>query len=650
MAQFWQTLWMSKKSTSYLDIINQKEESKQKFNLFDFSSTKTQKAIQTPQLNFWQPVSQKNTTNFNDFKSNIPKQTKPTPKSGFSLIPTANAGGQDLIQSFLDDNSVNIENRKTVFEMLKDNVPKNIIEDAIINKAWYKLPQPIQEEKIDINKLWLLDEAWQRMSNLWKKFENRAWETVRSWQRKHSDNPFISSAQSFWTALNTVWNVIWWAFDIGWEWIAYITPDIIKEGLSWAWKEIWGHLNDKSQDKVINAIKAWWEAYTNFKKENPFLADALEWAWNIANVVPIRKWTQIWAKAIVKWWEKASKWLKNIKINNATKKITKWEDILFEAVNPTTRENKAVLKQRVQDLIPYIEKNPLKNSLEDVKARIDTKKSNAWKSMENYETNIWVKWEVDTAPIIKQLESKYQEKIWTSFINPDEAKIAQQLIETLKGFWDKVTDANIIKIRRAWDWIIDKNKWFMQSAEANSKWDIFADANKFFREEIKKSNPEYASYLQDYHKTKTLSDVLEATIQRRVWQTKWWFIARNLQNIARVWWSAWWIPWYLATEALIQWSNMLASPWFKLARGTKLIRKWEKTLKSKNIKNGVDSNVSSKPDNNMVWGVTITPISKSLLKKPSILSDKEKALIKNLQWTTQDLIWKKKGKTKLFKK
>lgn len=60
----------------------------------------------------------------------------------------------------------------------------------------------------------------------------------------------------------------------------------------------------------------------------------------------------------------------------------------------------------------------------------------------------------------------------------------------------------------------------MQSADANAKGEIFGDANKFFREEIHKSNPEYSQYLKDYHRTRTLSDVLEATINRRTGQTK----------------------------------------------------------------------------------------------------------------------------------
>lgn len=131
-----------------------------------------------------------------------------------------------------------------------------------------------------------------------------------------------------------------------------------------------------------------------------------------------------------------------------------------------------------------------------------------------------MKGSVSTGEIIAKLKDKYMEKIGKSFVNADEANIAKSLIETLKGFGKTVNDANIIKVRRAWDTIQEKNKGFMMSAEASSKGDIFGEANKFFREEIKKSNPEYANELQTYHKTRTLSDILDATIQRRVGQQK----------------------------------------------------------------------------------------------------------------------------------
>ena len=120
-----------------------------KFNAFDFSKPVT------PVMNFWQWVSQANVTNFSDYKKTIPQTQPATKSSGFSLIPTANAMEEkDLIQSFLDDSTVDVQHRSTVFEMLKDNVPQNIIEDAIINKSWYKWIQPTQEQPWFLSKVW----------------------------------------------------------------------------------------------------------------------------------------------------------------------------------------------------------------------------------------------------------------------------------------------------------------------------------------------------------------------------------------------------------------------------------------------------------------------------------------------------------------
>jgi hypothetical protein len=66
----------------------------------------------------------------------------------------------------------------------------------------------------------------------------------------------------------------------------------------------------------------------------------------------------------------------------------KGQDFLYEAVNPTTKENKAILRKRVEDLVPYIENNPLKNSLEQVKSRVDIDKNNALDNMKLYEERV----------------------------------------------------------------------------------------------------------------------------------------------------------------------------------------------------------------------------------------------------------------------
>lgn len=62
---------------------------------------------------------------------------------------------------------------------------------------------------------------------------------------------------------------------------------------------------------------------------------------------------------------------------------------IYQAVNPTTRENKAVLRQRVNDLLPYIEeKNIFNNELPKVKERVDADMKKAFDNMENYESTV----------------------------------------------------------------------------------------------------------------------------------------------------------------------------------------------------------------------------------------------------------------------
>lgn len=105
-------------------------------------------------------------------------------------------------------------------------------------------------------------------------------------------------------------------------------------------------------------------------------------------------------------------------------------------MNPTKLENKRIVRQRANDLKPYIEDtlNFTRNDLENVKARIDADKDAAAKSMRNYEEKVGVKGEVDIAPIVKKLETDYLKKVGDSFIDPDAARIANELIQTLKGF------------------------------------------------------------------------------------------------------------------------------------------------------------------------------------------------------------------------
>ena len=262
--------------------------------------------------------------------------------------------------------------------------------------------------------------------------------------------------------------------------------------------------------------------------------------------------------------------------------------------------------------------------------------------MEDYETNVWVKWKVDTASVAKALENKYMEKIWDSFVNKTEAEIAKELIDTLKGFGKTVNDADIIKIRRAWDKIIEKNKGFMQSADATSKGDIFADANRFFREEIKKSNPEYAKYLEKAHKTITISDILDATIQRRTGQTQGGFLRQWLENAARIAWTGLggtiggmvWSPatgamiWFGASELLMGGVKKLTGSSAKLTKGKKLILK-----NPKNVTNPINnSNTRVLPMESTEKQLTSWPRLKTPVT-PKVVKPSPKPIVKNLQKT-----------------
>lgn len=318
-------------------------------------------------------------------------------------------------------------------------------------------------------------------------------------------------------------------------------------------------------------------------------------------------------------------WKINPKISESVGK--KWIEEIYQAVNPTTRENKAQLRNRVDDLLPYIdEKSIFNNDLETVKSRVDVDKTKAFSDMSQYESLVWVKGSVDIKPIISKLNSEFKKTTskWV-IIDESQARLADELISKLEEFWPVIKDSDILTIRRAWDTIIEKNKWFMQSADANTKWEIYYKANKFLRDEIKKSNPTYAKYLESASKTIALSDILDATIQRRTGQTQWGFIRKASENVARVvgtwlWASIWGVPWAIvwggATELLLWGVNKLTWSSAKLARWKRLILKQNENATRNN--GNSDSGITSVPSKPKLWAVRpwlVKPKVKPALKQ-----------------------------------
>lgn len=383
-----------------------------------------------------------------------------------------------------------------------------------------------------------------------------------------------------------------WAYDT-------TAHDFINPTIAWVQnfgKDVSNTYNEKW---ALPAIEQWVRWVKDFVVENPAVATAVTpKSFSDFFMKPVEKVGEVsgW-KSIDTF---VGKKIEKVKSGIGEKGIQE----IYEAVNPTTRENKALLRENVKNLLPYIDEKKLTwNELPVVKDRVDTHMNSALEGMKNYEDTVWVKWTVNTDAIANSLRDKYQEKIGDSYINPDAAKMAQTLIDTLEWFGKEVKDADIIKIRRAWDDIIEKNKWFMQSADGNLKADVFYDANKFFRKEIKASNPEYAKFLADYAKTRTLSDILDATIQRRtgqIWNKS--LLVKTWEQSAKL---AWWILWnaiwwplggavgYWATD-MIMWQ--VSKLWWssaKLARGKKAILKSEK--------NGNNISDTSVPSDRNIW-------------------------------------------------
>lgn len=357
----WEPL-QSIQPNNYLQVLEQrKQELKSKLN-------NDSKSSPIPILNFWVWMSWPWVTNFADYKTNIPQQTQPTKKSGFSLIPKTNAWELDevKIEQFI----------KRWQELWKSREEIKVAYDKALNDwifdVWYTWqPQATQ----DINDMWLLQEWWQRLSNLWTKLWKR-WESIwQSFNRPRSSNPLIWWVQNIWGAIWVAWELIWWLTDIWMEWLAYLTPDVVKEVtpailkqtaknfwqaispiklpqnitpdsfkemLSWQAKEVWENTPEVVKQTALTSIKAWPEVYAKFKKSNPFLADTLEWSLSIASVLPIwkgwkivKEWVETWVKEV---WEQLWKQAGKKAIWLETKALEETRKIAEEIALPSIKE------------------------------------------------------------------------------------------------------------------------------------------------------------------------------------------------------------------------------------------------------------------------------------------------------------------------
>ena len=417
------------------------------------------------------------TSNINDNKpnlfdfNNVPKNN-PT----IQTQPNDNINNNpNIIQGFLDKSKTMpqfAKNRDTVIKMLKNQEDEAFIKDFIQNKIKFTWKQ-------NINDLPYTQEVKQRIKNIGKDLGNRYWEVLASRTRQHSNNPFISAAQSVWTKLKTEWNKLWALYDVVWEWIWLITPDFIKNWLSDAWKTIWDNTPDTIKNIAVSAIKEWWQAYHNFKQQNPFLADAIEWSLDIASIAPIGKGAGIVGKTIKTTWEtiNKTKWVLKASAKQIESGLTK-EQIKWFQSNPYQAAEFKNLSKRlnspewISDIKDYkVER--VWAITKELTNKIDNLRANKWESSKAYADIRKLPTQVNTNKLLTDFKSTL-ESHWMKFNeNGDLIRVA----------WSKAKDLNqadLSKFNQLYNDIkADAKKWYLTADEILTFRKTASDLSKY---------------------------------------------------------------------------------------------------------------------------------------------------------------------------
>lgn len=556
---------------------------------------------------------------------------KPTALSFISNIPKAQTFTEPVQQAQPWKMSI-----EQFWETIKVKYPDYADMDSkdLWEKMLVKYPQYQDIIQQDINDMWLWQEAGQRISDLWSQLWQRISNVWESLNREKSSNPLVSSAQSFWTAMWAVWGVIWWAFDVINQWIGFVTPDIIKDWLSWWAKEMWGMLSPNIQEKTINAIKTWWEVYSQFKQENPYLAETIEWGLNIASIYPIWYWSKV-----VKWWVedlakqtikqtvkqtwKLVKWTKSF-VKQIPWQIDNWaEKLAWKALWGST--GKKELFQAASPSYQTLGKD--KNIL------------NIWKNLEKADVTVLKYWfkptNTETRAIaykdsMKKVWSQVDEARWWTPTKTNAVTFAEEIekfIDTKKINW-KINPEHLSDIK-ALQWQADyfRSLW---KVDVPTLWQIRADLNAMTS--FKSQNPfwdvynswlkniwvtirntensliesykwtKFGNLMQEYRAlAETYPDIVKANIknmrakwvplEEALWRISWiwdiikWginIVAKGSQWVSEVWQWIWKVVLWKVYSKLKD-ADFLVNEWYK---------KLSQSLTPKTIKNVSNRNIN----------------------------------------------------------
>jgi len=344
--QFWTTpidysKFDKKKVNTLLENVKKKQ------NLFDFSTVKSPATFTVKQTtNKW--------TVDNQITNNLVNQGK-LPESQREIYPQTaqnpvkSTQEKDIIQSFLDDETQDYENRATVFQMLQDNVPRDVIDKAIRENTGYTWP-----------KVWLIEKLWQRVKDMWQGISD-----IQKAPIRFAVDPLTQKKQM----INVLWPIAGWVNDVIWagvQWvwskvikplievdkkiIKAITPEIIQNVAEQDWKvakEVWSSiLESKVWQAGLEAVAGGMEKYQKWAEENPEDSRLLNNTVNIASLIPIGKSWQVAKEWIENVWEGVVKWV--IKAGEKAK----------DFVTPTPRDISQVSANILQPTNRLAEKLP----------------------------------------------------------------------------------------------------------------------------------------------------------------------------------------------------------------------------------------------------------------------------------------------------
>lgn len=636
----------------YLKTIQQKEQPK-KFNLFDTSTTSKPNIYSNILAKVNEPV----TTTFKPpiqqtywQGSTTPTQiNKPLLQKAKTQVETP-LKAQDFKQPTKTSWIKPEEDRtwkmslQEFWEMIKWKYPDYANIDS--TELWQKMLEKYPDYKASvytttpINDMSLLWETGQRAVNLKEKMLQR-WQNIVDIAKRWEWIP-LSPLQKVWRNIWIVWQFAWWVWDVFAEWIAYITPDIVKNALTWAWKSTWNSLDEKTKKDTVSAIKQGWEVYKEFKQNNPYLAYTIEWSLNIASLPPIAKGTQLvwqwvkwWTKQVLKWWkilkEQSKKLIPNTetvadRLSTNINRMTKWEINKFKEeiwVSPWKFLNDRWLTDSWDDLVEKLSKN-LKQSRQEADKGLESIQWTFKTPKEKIATDIvdkktW-KYLVKEQDPIETMLTDNLTNASSKWMAKDSLR-AKELLERYKEWWLEMSEINEAK-----RWFNANNKfgYFTDDTTAR-KWFVTNLDNTIRKWQYDTAEKMWFSNLKEVNKqTKAYYKLLE-------WITKW---NEWTQGNLPMWLTDWLAfnadPWIFLAKQVAQswmlkkWTLKLLNLWRKTQQEVQPALISNQTKNVSNIRNSSNSPIVESTKLKNVKPKIITP------KKPNTLNKK----IEQRKWDT----------------